>query len=702
MRGNGKIIQELEAIFRGAGWNVIKVIWAREWDELLARDVDGAAGPADERDARRRVPEVLGRRWRLHPRALLRPRPAPRASSSSTSPTTTSPSCAAAATTTARSTPPTRRRPSTRAPRPSSSPRRSRAGRSGPGVEARNITHQAKKLTEDELKIFRDRLELPIPDDQLKDAPYYHPGPKSPGDRVPASSAARRSAGLLPRARRPLEAAAGAAATEVDAEFAGGSPTPVSTTMAFTRLLRNLLRDPELGAADRADHPRRGAHLRHGPALQGGRASTPRWASATSRSTPSWCSRTARRPTARSSRRASPRPARWRRSRRPARRYATHGEPMIPFYIFYSMFGFQRTGDQIWAFGDARGRGFLMGATAGRTTLTGEGLQHDDGHSHILASTIPNVRGLRPGLRLRAGDHRARRHRAHVRRSPRTSSTTSPSTTRTTRMPAAPEGVTDEEHPARPLPLPRGAGPRARRAPGPAARLGLDPAAGARGPRPAGRAVRRRRRGLERAVVPAAAQRRARGRALEPPPPGREDAAGPVRRRRSSADGRRPDHRRDRLHEGAARHGRALDAGPVRRRSAPMASAAATPARRCARFFEIDAPSIAAATLSELARCGAMSGSKAAKAIGELGIDPDEDGPARPLAPGRRPARSRAWPRPTRSARSRSASTSQSTRCSRWRVARGWWMSPPVACSTSAQSRQADIVMNPSVAVSAT
>ena len=89
---------------------------------------------------------------------------------------------------------------------------------------------------------------------------------------------------------------------------------------------------------------------------------------------------------------------------------------MIPFYIFYSMFGFQRTGDQIWAFGDARGRGFLMGATAGRTTLTGEGLQHDDGHSHILASTVPNMPRLRPRLRLRAGDHRARGDPPHVRR----------------------------------------------------------------------------------------------------------------------------------------------------------------------------------------------------------------------------------------------------------------------------------------------
>ena len=96
--------------------------------------------------------------------------------------------------------------------------------------------------------------------------------------------------------------------------------------------------------------------------------------------------------------------------------YATYGQPMIPFFIFYSMFGFQRVGDLIWAFGDMRGRGFLLGATAGRTTLLGEGLQHDDGQSLLLASTRPQRPGLRPGLRLRDGGHRQRRHQAHVRR----------------------------------------------------------------------------------------------------------------------------------------------------------------------------------------------------------------------------------------------------------------------------------------------
>ena len=113
--------------------------------------------------------------------------------------------------------------------------------------------------------------------------------------------------------------------------------------------------------------------------------------------------------------------------------YATHGEPLIPFYFYYSMFGFQRTGDQFWAAGDQMARGFLIGATAGRTTLTGEGLQHADGHSPLLAGTMSARRALRPGVRVRDPAHRARRHRADVRRGPTTatatSSTTSPSTT---------------------------------------------------------------------------------------------------------------------------------------------------------------------------------------------------------------------------------------------------------------------------------
>ena len=150
---------------------------------------------------------------------------------------------------------------------------------------------------------------------------------------------------------------------------------------------------------------------------------------------------------------------------------------MIPFYIFYSMFGFQRTGDFAWAFGDARGRGFLMGATAGRTTLTGEGLQHDDGHSHILASVRPEHPRLRPGLRVRAGADRARRHPAHVRRAAGGRLLLHHPLQRELGD-AAHAGGRRGGRAARPLPLPRG---RGRLASGPAAGIGLDPAPGAEG-----------------------------------------------------------------------------------------------------------------------------------------------------------------------------------------------------------------------------
>ena len=215
MRGNGKIIQELEAAFRGAGWNVIKVIWGREWDDLLARDVDGLLVEKMNEHPRRRVPEVLGRRRR--------------ATSASTSSGRTRASrklvehltdddlaklrrgghdyrkvYAAYKAATEHTGAPTVILAQT-----------VKGWTLGPGVEARNITHQAKKLTEAELRIFRDRLELPIPDATLKDAPYYHPGPESRGGPVPPRAArgprrpaaapvvrSRAAAGAGPRGRR--------------------------------------------------------------------------------------------------------------------------------------------------------------------------------------------------------------------------------------------------------------------------------------------------------------------------------------------------------------------------------------------------------------------------------------------------------------------------------------------------------------------
>ncbi|MGH2498568.1 MAG: pyruvate dehydrogenase (acetyl-transferring), homodimeric type [Candidatus Limnocylindria bacterium] len=395
VRGNGKIIQELESVFRGSGWNVIKVIWGREWDDLLARDVDGVLvnkmnewldgdsqritvadgayirehffGPdprlrklvehlSDEELRRLRRGGHDYRKVYAAYHAAVRHAGAPTVVLAQTV----------------------------------------KGWALGPSVEARNVTHQAKKLSTGELRIFRDRLQLPIPDAKLEEAPYYHPGLESEEIRYMLERR-RQLGGPLPkrlvRARR-----LGLPDVGAFAEFAGGSRgAAASTTMAFTRLLRNLLRDKEVGKRivpiipDEARTfgmdplfkevgiysplgqryepvdaetllPYREAT--DGQVLEEGITEAGSMASFTAAGTA----------------------------------YATHGEPMVPFYIFYSMFGFQRTADQIWAFGDARGRGFLLGATFGRTTLNGEGLQHQDGHSHLLASTVPNVRAYDPAF----------------------------------------------------------------------------------------------------------------------------------------------------------------------------------------------------------------------------------------------------------------------------------------------------------------
>jgi pyruvate dehydrogenase E1 component len=394
VRGNGKIIQELESVFRGAGWHVIKVIWAREWDELLARDKDGVLltkmNETLDGDYQR-LSVADGAYIREH---FFGPDPRLRALVEHLSDDdltklrrgghdyrkvfgayaaavahTGSPVVILAKTV--------------------------KGWTLGPGIEARNVTHQAKKLTQDELKIFRDRLELPIPDEQLKEAPYFHPGPDAP-EIAYMQERRRQLGGPLPRrvvVPRPLPAANDGAF----AELFTGSERAASTTMAFSRLVRNLVRDPEIGRRivpiipDEArtfgmdplfkevgiynplgqrytpvDKELLLSYLEKedGQILEEGITEAGAMADFTAAGTS----------------------------------YATHGQPMIPFYIFYSMFGFQRTGDFAWAFGDARGRGFLMGATAGRTTLTGEGLQHDDGHSHLLASTLPNVVAYDPAF----------------------------------------------------------------------------------------------------------------------------------------------------------------------------------------------------------------------------------------------------------------------------------------------------------------
>ena len=388
VRGNGKVIQELEAFFRGAGWNVIKVIWGREWDALLAQDHDGVlvnkmnttpdgqfqTYSVESGDYIRQ--NFFGGDQRLQ--AMVRNlsddelRKLPRgghdyrkvyAAFKSATEHVGQPTVILAQTI---------------------------KGWTIEALEGRNATHQMKKLNSDDLKRFRDRLYLPIEDNQLEDAynpPYYHPGTDSPEYQY-MMDRRKQLGGFLPE-RRVKPTTVKLPGDEVYAPLSKGSgKTPVATTMALVRLLRDLMKDPEIGrrivpiapdeyrtfgmdsmfptakiyspagqtyeSVDRAlllaykESPQ-GQLLHEGISEAGAMGSV--IAAGTS--------------------------------------YATHGEPMIPFYIFYSMFGFQRTGDFNWAFGDQLGRGFLVGATAGRTTLTGEGLQHADGHSPLLASTNP-------------------------------------------------------------------------------------------------------------------------------------------------------------------------------------------------------------------------------------------------------------------------------------------------------------------------
>jgi pyruvate dehydrogenase E1 component len=394
VRGNGKIIQELEAAFRGAGWNVIKVVWGREWDELLARDVDGVlvekmnttvdgefqkftvAGGSYIRehffgsDPRlRRLVEHLTdddlaklRRGGHDYRKVY-------AAYEAATEFRGAPTVILAKTV--------------------------KGWTLGPGVEARNMTHQAKKLSEAELRVFRDRLELPIPDDQLHDAPYYRPGPKS--EEVEYLLERRRALGG-PLPHRSVHAVAlPAPKPTFDAEFAAGSPTPVSTTMVLTRILRNLIRDPELGPRVVPIIPDEARTFGMDPLFNEvgiysslGQRYSPVDSELVMKYREAIDGQVLEEGISESGSAASFQAA--------ATSYATHGYPTIPFYIFYSMFGFQRTGDQFWAAGDARSRGFLVGATAGRTTLHGEGLQHDDGHSHVLASTMPALRQYDPAF----------------------------------------------------------------------------------------------------------------------------------------------------------------------------------------------------------------------------------------------------------------------------------------------------------------
>jgi pyruvate dehydrogenase E1 component len=404
VRGNGKIIQELEAFFRGAGWNVIKVIWGREWDPLLAADRDFAlvnlmnATPDGDyqtyrandgayirehffgRDPRtRRMVEDMSDEdiWRLKRGGhdYRKVYAAYRAAVEHTG----QPTVVLAKTIKGYSL--------------------------GPHFAGRNATHQMKKLTLDDLKMFRDGLRIPITDEQLEAdpylPPYYHPGEDNETIQYLRERRARLG-GALPQRRVSAGSLKLPADSAYEAASRGSGKQAVATTMAFVRLLRDLMRDKDFGPRVVPIIPDEARTFGMDSFFPTAKIYNPHGQHYTSvdqelmlaykesesgqilhvgiNEAGSVAAFTA----AGSS-------------------YATHAEPMVPIYIFYSMFGFQRTGDALWAAADQMARGFLIGATAGRTTLTGEGLQHADGHSPLLASTNPAVVSYDPAYAYEIG-----------------------------------------------------------------------------------------------------------------------------------------------------------------------------------------------------------------------------------------------------------------------------------------------------------
>ena len=387
VRGNGKIIQELESDFRGSGWNVIKVVWGSYWDPLLAKDksgillkrmeecVDGEYQTFKSQDGAFVRKHFFGKYpeladlvsnmsdddiWRLNrgghdPHKVF-------AAYAAAMKHTGQPTVILAKTV--------------------------KGYGMGEAGEGQNITHQQKKMGTASIRAFRDRFSVPIPDDKLEDVPFYKPPEDSPEMKYLHERIAAMG-GSLPSRKRKVEPLEVPALSAFEAQLKSSEEREFSTTMAFVRILNTIIRDKKIGKRvvpivpdESRTFGMEGMFRQLGIYSHVGQLYTPQDADQLmfykedkggqilqegineAGAMSSWIAA--------------------------ATSYANNAQMMIPFYIFYSMFGFQRIGDLAWAAGDLRARGFLLGGTAGRTTLNGEGLQHEDGHSHILASTIPN------------------------------------------------------------------------------------------------------------------------------------------------------------------------------------------------------------------------------------------------------------------------------------------------------------------------
>ncbi len=387
VRGNGKIIQELEADFRGAGWNVIKLVWGSYWDPLIMRDtkgllrkrmeecVDGEYQVFKARDGAYVREHFFGRYPELKAMvANMTDADVWRLNRGGHDPHKIYAAYAAAV---------------KHKDQPTVILAKTVKGY-GMGVagEGQNITHQQKKMGEDALRAFRDRFNIPLSDEKIAEAPFYKPADDSPEMKYLQEHRAALG-GYLPIRRPQAEPVEVPELSAFEAQLQDTGEREISTTMAFVRILAALTRDKQIGkyvvpivpdeartfgmeglfrqlgiysAAGQLYKPEDADQLMYyredkkGQVLEEGITEAG-----------AFCS--------------------WMAA---ATAYSNHGISMIPFYIFYSMFGFQRVGDLAWAAGDMQAHGFLIGGTSGRTTLAGEGLQHQDGHSHVFASVIPN------------------------------------------------------------------------------------------------------------------------------------------------------------------------------------------------------------------------------------------------------------------------------------------------------------------------
>ncbi|HET6825169.1 MAG TPA: pyruvate dehydrogenase (acetyl-transferring), homodimeric type, partial [Amnibacterium sp.] len=404
VRGNGKIIQELESFFRGAGWNVIKVIWGREWDDLLARDTEGAL-----LRVMNNTPDGDYQTYKAENGAYVRENffgRDPRAAKLVENYTDEQIWNLKRGGHDYKKVYAAYQAAIEHKGQPTVILAKTIKGYGlGPHFAGRNATHQMKKLTLEDLKQFRDELHIPIPDSQLEEnpylPPYFHPGQDD--EAIQYLQERRRAlGGYLPQRRVTHAPVNLPDAKAYQVVKRGSGNQPVATTMAFVRLLKDLVRAKDFGARvvpiipDEARtfgidaffptakiYNPRGQHYTsvdrelllaykespQGQILHVGINEAGGVAAFTAVGTS----------------------------------YATQSEPLIPVYVFYSMFGFQRTGDALWAAGDQMTRGFLIGATAGRTTLTGEGLQHADGHSLTLAETNPAVVAYDPAYGYEIG-----------------------------------------------------------------------------------------------------------------------------------------------------------------------------------------------------------------------------------------------------------------------------------------------------------